>query len=214
MAQIIHGGTAMFDAMLYGAPKQSTIDFLNRQFENASQHLSEATRQFYQGAYDAFQQIQNNDYASRMLRAAGRAINNMWMTEEVQPLLDIGRLQHAPVTMQRWVMAEPGLRKLYHQQRVEGYSDSYVDMDPGQVGRDHYDYRQATSGMIFLDNNYNEDGECGWYATTFAGGLREGDEGLSFADQVDIQDTWKAIRKLREANSEDDPTSRFNARIG
>ena len=213
MAQIIHGGAAMFDAMLYGGSKQNTINFLNRQFENVSQHLSDAGKQFYQGAYDAFQKA-NNDYASRMLRAAGRAINNMWMTDRIQPLTDVGQLQHAMPTMQRWVMAEPGTRKLYHQQRVEGYSDTYVDMDPGRVGRDHYDYRQATSGLLFVDETPDDEGNYGWHATTWAGGLREGDEGLTFADQVDIQDTWRKIRELRTSGCEEDPTSRFNARIG
>lgn len=212
MAQIIQGGAAMFDAMLYGSPKQETLNFLARQFDSVSQNLSEAGKRFYESAYDAFQQV-NHDYAARMLRAAGRAVSNMWMNDCIQPLTTIGQLQHAPLSMVRWVMAEPSIRKLYQQQRVEGYSETYTDLDPGRIGPNHYDYRRATNGVLFVDDTPDAEGNYGWHATTYFDNLFETDSDLPLWQQADIQETWKAVRKLA-AQGKEDPTSRFNADIG
>lgn len=211
MARIIEGGAAMFDALMYGRPTHEMTTFLNRQFENMSQTLTEAGVRFYQQTQEVIEQA-TNDYASRMVRAAGRAISNFWLQDRIQTLTEIGQLQHAPPVMQRWIMAEPELRRMYQDQRVEGYSDSYIDLQPGVVGPAHVDYRAVTNGVIFLDQEPDEEGHIGHTATTYLNGLLP-DHDLSLAEQMDIQATWKAVRS-RIATGGEDPTSRFNADIG
>jgi hypothetical protein len=212
MAKIIQGGAAMFDALMYGRPTQEMTSFLNRQFENVSQTLTEAGARFYQQAQAAFESA-SNDYAARMVRAAGRAISNFWMQDRIQTLTEIGQLQHAPPVMQRWIMAEPTVRKLYQDQRIEGYSESYHDAHPGLIGEAHPDYRAVRNGVIFLDEEPDDEGHVGHTSTTYLNGLLPDDDGLQFAEQLDIMATWAAVRN-HIARGDEDPTSRFNANIG
>lgn len=212
MARIIQGGAAMFNAVHYGRQSQEAVNFLTRQFENVTHHLSEAGRAFYQKAQEAFEYI-NSDHATRLLRAAGRALDSLYMPDRIQPLSTIGHLQHAPPVMQRWIMAEPTLRKLHIAGRVEGYSDSYLDLDPGRVGDQHYDYQRVMQGVVVVDEEPDEDGNRGWTATQYLGGLLPDDRELEFGEQLDIMETWRHVRK-HVAKGDDDPTSRYNAQIG
>ena len=52
-------------------------------------------------------------------------------------------------------MAQPDIRSLYHKGHCDGYSDTYVDMEPGLVGEQHYDYRRVMDGVV-------EETETGW----------------------------------------------------
>ncbi|MDH2154325.1 hypothetical protein [Stenotrophomonas sp. GD03657] len=210
MARIIQGGAAMFDAVHYGRQNQEVVNFLSRQFEAASHHLTEAGRAFYERAQSTFENL-NTDYATRLLRAAGRAIEGLYMPDRIQPLTTIGGLQHAPPAMWRWVMAEPSLRELWQANRVEGY-EGYVDLDPGRVGEWHYDHQRATNGIVtFFDEPTEED--VHWQAPTYLGALLPDDRELDFGEQVDIMETWRAVRRFTEAGGED-PTSRYNAEMG
>ena len=211
MAQIIQGGAAMFNAVQYGRQSQEAVNFIQRQFDNISLQLNEAGRAFYQSARDSFEDL-NNDYATRLLRAAGRSIEGLFMHDRIQEISSIGQFQHAPPVMQRWIMAEPTLRALHVANRIEGYSDTYLDLDPGKVGPAHYDYRLATNGLIFVSEP-DENGDTEWHATSHWGALLPDDRELQFAEQLDIQATWRHLRERLE-NSDEDPTSRYNAQIG
>ena len=104
------------------------------------------------------------------------------------------------------IMAEPTLRRMYHQQQVDGYSENYVDVQPGKVGEDHYDYRRVTNGVFMQD----EDGE--WSAKTYYEDLLEGSGEFDFLEQVDILRTWEQMR-IQLAKRKDDPTSRWNSSL-
>lgn len=211
MAKIIQGGAAMFDAMHYGRQSQEVVSFLGRQFDAASQHLTDAGRAFFDRAQSAFENF-NNDYATRLLRAAGRALDGLYLPDRIQPLMNIGNLQHAPPAMWRWVMAEPTLRKMWQADRVEGY-EKYVDLDPGNVGETHYDYRRVMQGIVQYDAEPDADGHRGWSATNYLDALLPDDRELEFGEQLDIMETWRTVKGMVEAGGED-PTSRFNAEIG
>lgn len=208
MAQIYDGGGMMFDALAYGQPHHSTQQFLANQFENMTHTLQNAGQAFIEQAQQTYEALSGSN-AMRVLRAAGRAIRNAWQLDEIRPLMDIGQLQHAPLTMQRWLMAEPTTRKLYHQQRIDGYSDTYFDVHPKDVGEDHYDYRRAMDGLLVVD----EDDESGaWTATTYIDELLPDDQELELDQQVDIQQAWAYLR-AKIADGKDDPTSRYNSEM-
>jgi hypothetical protein len=111
----------------------------------------------------------------------------------------MGAMQQAPVVMQRWIMAEPTVRTLYHKQECDGFSDTYKDMSPGIVGEQHYDYRRVMDGVI------QEDGDS-WCAKFYMDDLVEGDTPLIFRDKMDILSTWERVTMYIAAGDED-PTS-------
>jgi hypothetical protein len=78
--------------------------------------------------------------------------------------------------------------------------DTYVDVEPGLVGEEHYDYRRVMDGVM----QDTEDG--GWYAKIYVEDLKEGDRDLSHGEKVDILQTWSRLEYLMALNKED-PTS-------
>ncbi len=208
MAQFHDGGGIVFDALAYSQPHASTLRFLTSQFENATSALMNAGQAFVEQARQAFEQI-SGSHAMRTLRAAGRAIRNAWQLDEIRPMRDIGEFQHALPIMQRWIMAEPTTRKLYHQQRIDGYSDSYVDLEPGRIGEEHYDYRRVMDGILVVQETDDEEATT-WTATTYMEELLPDDVDLELDQQMDILKAWDWLR-AHIAQRGDDPTSRYNA---
>jgi hypothetical protein len=205
MAKLLAGGGDTFDALAYGRPHPGTMQFLEAQLNTATQHLTQAGQSFMATAHDLWERT-NGSTAMRVMRAAARAARSLWDSDEIKALLEIGQLQHAPPTMQRWIMAEPTIRKLYHNQACDGYEGTYVDMHPKDIGEGHYDYRRVMDGVVVLD----EDG--GWHSDQWAEELLPDDTDLPLEDQVDILDTWAAI-KSHVVHGKEDPTSKWNSTL-
>lgn len=203
MANVHYGGGDMFNALVCGETTESTRRFLDSQFtESMSAYASEAGERFYERARTLYDRARNSNVA-RLLKAASRKVKSKGKTDVVFRPRNIADLQHAKPKMQRWNMAMPRLRRLFHEQMCDGYSDSYVDVAPNDVGADHYDYRRATNGMVM-------DTDEGWEVNCYIEDLHDLDAPLSFEEQCDIQDSWDLINEYLEAGK-DDPTSKFAA---
>jgi len=210
MAQLIQGGAMMFDSLLYGQPHPNTQNFLARQFESLSHNLQGASQDFVQRASEMYERLAGSD-AMRMMRAAGRTIRAAWQVNEIRPLYTMGDFQQAPLVMQRWLMAEPTARKLWQEQKIEGYAD-YVDLQPGVRGADHYDFRRVDNGIVHLVETDDEEGST-WHATTYFEDLLENDTDFTLEEQVDLQTSWDVYREHLRRRRED-PTSRMNNEMG
>lgn len=203
MAHFVEGGTMTFDALTYGGPHPGTLNFLSQQFQNVTPVLAAAGQQFVQQAADWFEQL-NGSAALRAMKSAARAVKSLWQLDDVRPLLTVGQMQFAPPTMQRWIMAEPTIRTMYHKHMVDGYSDSYVDFHPGDVGEDHYDYRRVMDGVVQFAKDDNA--AYVWKAVEFLDELEDNDQPLTLEEQIDIQQTWEFMRAHLK-RSKEDPTS-------
>ncbi len=204
MAVVLTGGADALDGILYSQVNPGTLAFINNNNSNFSAMLNQSAAQFFQTTaafYDRFDQ----SAAIRAARAAMRMVDNFWQTPGVHEYREIGQFQHAHPDMQRWIMAEPMTRQLYHEQRCDGYSDTYVDREPGLVGERQYDYRRVMNGVF---HTRGED----FVAVTYHEDLLEGDRDLTLLEQADILDTWRSLRSFMKANRED-PTSKYNASL-
>ena len=161
--------------------------------------LSDAGRNFMSRATAAFEHYNGSD-ALRFARNAIRAVEGAFETPRIRELSTLGELTSANPLMQRWIMANPTVRGLYHSQRVDGYSDSYTDMQPGHVGEDHYDYRRVMDGFMSTD----ESGHAKF--TQYVENLVDGDRDLIFEESLDIQHGWSALEYFIALGKED-PTS-------
>lgn len=206
MAQIVEGGSHMFDALAYGQTLHpGTQQFLQHQVERPTEALTDAGRGFLSGVQQLYDRLSGST-AMRIARAAKRAAGSIWQSDEIRYLASIGEMQHAPLVMQRYILAHPYIRKLYQEQRIEGYSGSYRDPFPEDRGENHYDYRRVMSGVV------EEDDDGGWSATTYYDELLPDDYDLSLEEQVDIIDTQENVIAAIKKGGED-PTSRWNADI-
>lgn len=198
---VVDGGSEMFNMLAFQEKHPNTLAFVQSQFENISNTLSSAGQVFYQNMMNAYNAA-NSSEAMRRARLAMQKVKNVFEPDIVTSLYDLVELQAAQYQMQRWIMAEPTLRQMYHEQRCDGYSETYVDRFVGQVGEDHYDYRRVMHGMV------QDHEEHDWKATLYLDELYEGDRELNFDEQIDIMNTWDVVRGYL-ARGKDDPTSQF-----
>lgn len=207
MVQVSFADSYEFDALAYKQPHPSTLRFLENQFTNMSQTLSDAGRQFFSNAQSLFDSFTNST-AVRLAQAALRKAGSLFQRDEVRSIWDLGEIQNAPLTMQRFIMANPTVREMYHQQRCDGYSGTYVDQYPDDVGRDHYDYRRVTDGVLI---DTPDDEEYEWKCTVYFDELVEGDRPLLLEQQVDIMTMWDRVEDFMKVGK--DPTSVFGGEL-
>lgn len=206
MSLVIDGDARSFRAAAYGRPSERKIDFLRQQFDDPSRAMIFADQNFAQRSRQIFES-NFNDEAMAIRENVRRHLSGVWETDTIRYLSTLEAFQNAKPTMQRWIMANPFVRNMYKQGRVAGYGDAYLDHVKQGVGRDHYDFQLATSGMASFDD------EHGWQATTFFPELLDGDEEPTFLEKVDIFKTWCEVEHALQSGTRD-PTSPENNQWG
>jgi hypothetical protein len=204
MIQVSVGGADEFNALVYGQKHPGTIQFLENQVSNFSNTLTEAGKSFFSNMRNVYEQF-NGENAMRLAKAAVRKAGSLFQRDEIRDIWELGEMQQAPLTMQRFIMANPKARERFHNQLLDGYSDTYVDIYPDKIGTNHYDFRRATTGMV-MDDEEND-----WVCRTFVDDLVEGDRELSFTEKKEIANTWDAVEFLLDGLY--DPTSTFNSKL-
>lgn len=204
MAQVIVGGANVFNALAYGEPSTSTLNYLQEQFNTGMSRLSDAGQEMFARGKEIYEQFVSSE-AIRQAKAALSVVRNAFQRDVIFELREIEEFQQAKPVMQRWIMTAPALRKLYLQQRCDGYAGTYVDMEPGATGEDHYDWRRVHHGLAV--EVPGEDGEESDYKVTwYLDELRPGEEELTLEQKVDILTAWDFISNHLKT-SEVDPTS-------
>ena len=203
MPVIIEGGDETFRAVAYTPPSPSLTGFLSQQLDQFSAQIHQGAQHYVDLARQTFDSF-NSSEAMRLAKAVRRKVDSLWTREGIFAMTDIAQIQNANLTMQRWIMAEPTIRNMYHQQRCEGFADSYVDMHPGDVGESHYDYRRVMDGLVVEQ-------EDELVSVQYFDEVHDGDE-LDIDEQVAILRTWDSIKNAIHENKED-PTSPFNASL-
>lgn len=199
MIPMTFGAAEQWDALLYGERSQSTINYLASQFDTAKNLITDAGKQFFNQAYTWFSHANGSD-AIDFARKVVSGIDNHYMSDRIQALTSLEQLRSASPTMQRWIMAEPTIRRRYAAQACEGYSDTYTDHRPDLIGEKHIDWRLAMNGML-----QNPDEDVNMFVT-YIDDLPEDQRELTFLEKIDIATTWAAVRGYMEEGSED-PTS-------
>jgi hypothetical protein len=205
MVQVVIGGNTEFNALVYGQKNPGTISFLEQEAFTISPQLTHAGQEFFANQAMLFEQY-NGAEALRLANAAVRKVQAIFQPNSIRNLWELGAIQNAPLVMQRWIMAEPTVRKMYHEQRCDGYAETYVDMHPGFVGREHYDWRQVQHGLVQTED---EDAPM---VSFFFDELEQGDRELTLEEKMDIVSTWDVVRSMLKPGGED-PTSVFGTQL-
>lgn len=201
------GGADAFDGLLYPPQNHNTTRFLQNELQKLQQ-LASSGGEMLQGIYHTAMQKWNefqNGASARIAQAARRAVAaQIGDVFTIYPMLSLEMVQQASPIMQRWVMAMPDVRTLHHRNACSAYDGNFIDHYPGQSGMNHYDYRRVMDGVVVQTDTHA-------YSTTISEELYEGDPLLSFRQQVDILDTWEAMKQYIEMGY--DPTSPTNAKL-
>lgn len=203
-------GVDAFNAKAFGNPHPNNVQYFTQQYQdivqNASMFVGDLGKQFVQAAASVYQQYVSPTALARIRNILRHATNDS-ANDTIRSLGTLEEFQNASLVMQRWVMAEPLVREKYQAQLIDGYSDTYLDVEPGASGLSHYDYRSVTEGMV--EYSQNDEGEVDGlvYVNYYqADGLRSEDRLLEVEEKTDILDVWHNVRVYLRQGAED-PTA-------
>lgn len=198
-------GTSAFHKGMFGTLSNASVNYLQTQLQSLSQLGGAYGKSLYQNALQAFEAI-NGNAAVHAAKAILSQTADMVSADVIRPLWTLDELQAAKPVMQQWIMTSPLLRKAWQDGRIEGYSDTYVDPEPGVAAENMMAYKKLWDG-VFVPHK-----EQAWQYT---------DHGLEFTDNhnsMDIRDVANILQTQWRAESiyeegEDDPTSQYGAKL-
>lgn len=200
---VIEGDLNTWDALAYGEKNPVNLDYLRNQLSNIPQALNDFTNNFYSEARDLFEKY-NGSAAQRLIKSVTRSVQSLFRVDTIHSMFELGEIQNANIVMQRWNMANPVVRELYHNQKCDGYSDTYVDMEPNAIKETHYDYRRVMDGVVV-------DSDDDWVVKFYPDEIKTGDKELDHTDKMIILETWQIIEMFVKAG--DDPTSPYGSKL-
>jgi hypothetical protein len=142
----------------------------------------------------------NSSAAMEFARNAVRTVSGIFDVHTIRAMNELQEFVKANDIMQRYLMCSERINTLYLQQRIDGYSDTYINMNGTNVGEANYDYRRVNDGIL----QWTTDDD--WKIVEYGEELREGDRDLLFSEQLDILHSQRALEYLI-ALGKDDPTS-------
>lgn len=202
--QVIMGGVDAFNAMLYGEQSVDNRAFFQQQIQRLPSLgiMGDVGTRFAEVAQQTYDRW-NGSRAMQLMRTAAQQLGSLFQPEQVRNLFDMVDFQTASITMQRWIMADEVVRAAYHNQTCDGYSDTYVDLEPGKIGEAHYDWRRVNDGVMKFDEGDS------YVVKQYMEPLRKGDKPLANHQKAAILSTQNVARIFFD-KKEKDPTSQYN----
>ena len=179
---VVKGGSAAYRALVFGPQNQSNQNFFDSQVASVINAGNEFGQAFANRVLE-IRETFNNSAAVQLAKAALNRTRGIFSPNVVKTLTDVADMQNAKTVMQRWMMANPEVRALYNQQRCDGFSESYVDLQPGKIGENHYDYRRVMDGMVQTTDD-------GFFIDMYAEQILPEDEDFDFDEQRQVLRTW------------------------
>lgn len=195
-----------FRAACFGAPTQGQMDRIRNDWQGGWESMTARGKEFFQDTARFVEEHTSEEFVRRA-RAVGRKVRHMWDDDDIKSLSELGSMQQAKPQMQRWLMAEPLARQLHNQQRIDGYSDSYVNFDRSSVKRDDRDWNIVTEGMIQVD-----DDDEAYFVSYWDSHMEDDNVELDGDQTLDIMDSWEHIR-YRLLLGKSDPTNKHNGNM-
>lgn len=197
----IVGDPSIIGAFFFGNTVQQDRQFSQQQERN---WLSQGVSTFVSAFNDKARQVQEAFTSSAAEQLISNALNNvrgLFRPDIIYRFDEVRDMQVARSQMQAYIMAEPGLRALYHQNLVDGYSDTYVDPAPGVIGDGHMEYERVMNGVVqFTDDGY----VVKHYSSAF---IDADNLALSSIEQTSLLSTWQHMRDIMENNPDVDFTN-------
>lgn len=132
---------------LFGTLSQNTVNYLKAEIQSLASNTSEYSKQLYERSLALFDQV-NSEKANLLAEAVLSQVDSMMGLDIIEPLLTIDLLQAAKPIMQNWIMTNPVIRQAMYDGKLEGYSDTYKDPEPGLVGHEMEAYRFLMNGVV------------------------------------------------------------------
>jgi hypothetical protein len=197
-------GVDLIDIFAGGQLDQSTTGWLQEKSQTLRSTLSETAQGFFDTARNMYSMISVSD-AAQALRNLTSKLANVWSTNSIYATTTLAELQTAGPVMQRYIMAQPELRKMYLNQEVEGYGESYVNYHGDSLGVNHYDWRRVMDTIVTVEDKH-------YSFTNYAERMADGEEPLTLHEKIDILKAWNSVQHYLDV-ADEDPTSTCGAKL-
>lgn len=197
-------------SIMYGQKSPAVLQFLQNNYNTYMNTVSSmgnpVASQMMQRVASIWEETNSLNAIRRAESIASRSVGvvNQIFIHTCETLHD---LQTAGPVMQRYLMANPVVREAYIRQEIDGYSSSYVDLEPEAIGKDHTDYRTIMNGMVVAVPATKDEPETWKYSIYFDEAI-EGDIPLRFDQRCDFRDAWELQNYYLE-HTDEDSTSKF-----
>ena len=201
---------------LFSLGSQDTRNYMQQRVQEYSAVSSQYAQPANSSIGNVLDRYNEFNSAATMAKIDGykAQFNSMWISDTIRPLYTQEEVQQAPLSMRRWIMANPMLRTKHLNNELEGWDGSYptpdspaMAPDVEHIGEDHYDYRRVMDSIV-------QHGQGGSYYTQYHEVLRDPGDMLTLVQKSAIATAWKAVEESLNGNSDDDPTSVWNASLG
>lgn len=188
-------------------------EYLRDRSRKVASYLEKAGSRIRDGFRERARQIFEEANSSSVLKKAREALralkgvkraNAIYQVDTIDDLRSVGSM------MQRFLMADPVVRKRLLKQTIDGYSETFVNVHGKDIGDSHYDYRRVVDGVY--REELNSDGEKIYVNEVFYEALLDEDRDLDAGEQFDILDAWDLQRLVLAAGL--DPTNRLGGDVG
>lgn len=147
MAQIVSGDREVFNYMMFGSTDPGFQQYVNQTNNYFGNMFTQVGRQFVDTAKNMFARMESSE-AMQLAKAALRRANVYFQEDIIYQMNTVEQLQEAPNCMVKWLMAEPTVRQLYLDNRVEGYGERYENKYRNEMDWTLPEYAQVYDGWI------------------------------------------------------------------
>jgi hypothetical protein len=206
MARLVAAPTAsLFGKGLFGTLSQNTVSYLQSQIQTLAATGSEYGQKIYDRSMAVFDAI-NSEAVVLAAEAVLTQIESMTGQDMIESLTTISQLQSAQSQMQGWLMTSPVLRQAWYDGKIDGFSDTYVDPEPGRIGHEQQAYRHLMNG-VFVPHE-----EASYQYNLYFDRASDPDQMLTLRQLAAIVESQDAAERALEAG-EQDPTSQYGASL-
>jgi hypothetical protein len=184
----ISGGETAFNALLYKQPDSNLLNYLQNNIQSAiaaTSHLGERFVSTVQNMYNRFNDSSIINASKALLFKSGSHMNQT----VIYPVAYDG-FSTANLMMQRYIMANPTVDKLYQRNMCYGFQDTYINNNP-YTGTESVEYMQTMDGVLQFDSS--DEGYTQYHSYYHSD---ENNTELDIYDKLSVLDTWDNLQRL------------------
>lgn len=185
-----------FHKGLFGSVSNASLAYLQNSIASLKNIGGELGAQLYQRSMATYEAVNGTAAvmaAKAILEQSNAAIN----PDIIRPLSSMLDFQTAKPVMINWLMVDPTIRQAWLDGRINGWSDTYVDLEPGKIGEQMKMYRQLHQGVL------KDDPEYSWSMSQYFEEYAENDKRLDIRDVANIFSSQEKMVNLMELGGED-----------
>lgn len=203
-ANIISGDDRLFRAIAFGQPDRESIERTYNRFEEFSRNVSSRAREHLGNARKLLDSMFDDSIVTKLRKVVSNQ-RGIYRRDIIQFLDSSEEIALAPVTMRRWLLSSPRVRKLFDNQAIHAWGSTREAFDLPEKGESDPFWRAIHNGEC------RQESDGSWW-TEFEFGLEENTGvPLRLDEQLELIATMDVLNEALDDGL--DPTNPFGENI-